>query len=97
MLIVCHPKQNFFNAFHLGLFEVRKPSFQDPPFVQAFLYKLDQGALGMSDPCGPLHLALKPYLVSMINLPLYELLLLCLSICCPLSSGRPTGSQGVKG
>ena len=51
----------------------------------------------MSDPCGPLHLALKPYLESMINLPLYELLLLCLSVCCPLSSGRPTGSQGVKG
>ena len=29
--------------------------------------KLDQGALGMSDPCGTLHLALKPYSVSRIN------------------------------
>ena len=29
--------------------------------------QLDQGALGMSDPCGTLHLALKPYSVSRIN------------------------------
>ena len=29
--------------------------------------KLDQGALGMSDPCGPLQLALEPNLVSSIN------------------------------
>ena len=29
--------------------------------------KLDQGALGMSDPCGTLHSALKPYSVSRIN------------------------------
>ena len=29
--------------------------------------KLDQGALGMPDPCGPLQLALKPNSVSSIN------------------------------
>ena len=33
----------------------------------SILLKLDQGALGMSDPCGTLHLALKPYSVSRIN------------------------------
>ena len=32
--------------------------------------KLDQGALGMSDPLGPLQLALKPNSASSINRPL---------------------------
>ena len=32
--------------------------------------KLDQGALGMSDPLGPLQLALKPNSTSTINRPL---------------------------
>ena len=38
--------------------------------------KLDQGALGMSDPCGPLLLALKPKLVFSINRLFWSFLLL---------------------
>ena len=35
--------------------------------------KLDQGALGMSDPCGPLQLVLEPNSVSSINYLLFNL------------------------
>ena len=40
--------------------------------------KLDQGALGMSDPCGPLQLALKPNSVPRINylLPTFTFVLI---------------------
>ena len=64
----------------------RKSKFQNKVFVnrssghfgtenQADQLKLDQGALGMSDPCGTLQLALKPNSVPRINC--LQLLLLC--------------------
>ena len=42
----------------------------DEAFSNAKLRELDQGALGMSDPLGPLQLALKPNSASSINRPL---------------------------
>ena len=56
--------------------------------------KLDQGALGMSDPCGTLQLALKPNSVPRNNCLLTNFYFWAL-ICCPLSNGRPRGSHGV--
>ena len=70
-----------------------------------FLFKLDQGALGMSDPLGPIKLALKPASVSSADcLQLYFCAHWSVVPCQVVglesprgSRGRPTGSQGVKG
>ena len=50
--------------------------------------KLDQGALGMSDPCGPYNWPFNPNQYSELTAFL-EFLLLYSLLCCPLPSGRP--------
>ena len=57
--------------------------------------KLDQGALGMSDPCGTLQLALKPNSVSRINCLLSIFTFVLIDLLSPVK--WPTGSHGVKG
>ena len=49
----------------------------------------------MSDPCGTLHLALKPYSVSRINCLLSNVYFVLIDLLSPVK--WPTGSQGVKG
>ena len=52
------------------------------------IVKLDQGALGMSDPCGPYNWPFNPNQYSELTAFL-EFLLLYSLLCCPLPSGRP--------
>ena len=61
---------------------------QNSRFESQFRTKLDQGALGMSDPCGPYNWPFNPNQYSELTAFL-EFLLLYSLLCCPLPSGRP--------
>ena len=57
-------------------------------FMTLYMIQLDQGALGMSDPCGPYNWPFNPNQYSELTAFL-EFLLLYSLLCCPLPSGRP--------
>ena len=59
-----------------------------------FIRKLDQGALGMSDPCGTLQLALKPNSVPRINTLLSNFYIFVNSFVVP---GPMVGLEGPMG